>query len=266
MSKGLFDARRKISAVGGLLRQNNVINAVQSLHNGLQDMLRENLLKSERDEFERLLTDAVRAVSSNAKIREAFQMTLTYTPGDEAGLLANIRILLDTLEQLALDEAEKRFMELEAAKQRRFEEGVTALGAGNTEKAKEIFNALAGEYGTDITLLVNIAEAYEQAGLLEDAAFFLEKASAGDPQSAYIHNKRGILYRKMKRFEDSEQAFISALAITPDDPYIYFNSGRLYVDWQKWPEAQKAGSKALELEPEFNEAKMLAEYAAKRVN
>jgi tetratricopeptide (TPR) repeat protein len=100
--------------------------------------------------------------------------------------------------------------------------------------------------------------------MLDDAILFLENASALDHESAYIHNKRGILYRKMKRFEDSEKAFNAALAITPDDPYIYFNSGRLYVDWQKWPEAHNAAQKALEYQPGFNEAKMMADYVAKR--
>ncbi len=266
MSKSLFDARRKISQVNSLLRQNNVINAIQSLYGGLQEMLRQPLLKSEREEFEKLLTDAVRNVSSNKKVQEVFQMTLTYKPGDEVSLLENVRVLLDALEQVALGEAEKLFMEMEANKQRRFAEAEAALQAGNTAKAKEIFNALAAEHPKDVTLLVNIAEAYEKAGLLEDSAFFLEKASALDPQSAYIHNKRGILYRKMKRYDDSEKAFNAALAITPDDPYLYFNAGRLYVDWQKWPETHRAAQKALELQPGFNEAKMMAEYAAKRLN
>lgn len=265
MSKKLFDARRRISQVSSLLRQDNVINAIQSLYGGLQDMLREPLLKSERSEFESLLESTVRNVSSNKKVQEAFQMQLTYKPGEEAALLENVRILVDALEQLAIDEAEKRFMEMEADKKRRFDEGAAALASGNADKANEVFGGLAAEHDKDVSLLVNIAEAYEKAGMAEEAASYLEKASALDPNSAYIHNKRGILYRKMKRFEDSEKAFQAALAITPDDPYIYFNSGRLYLDWQKWSESHNFAQKALELQPDFNEAKMMAEYAAKRI-
>ena len=265
MSKGLFDARRKLAQSNSLIRQGNIINAVQSLHSGLQDMLREQLLKSERDEFENLLTQTVRQIGSNKQVLDVFQMRLEYTPGQEKELMENVKVLLDALEAVAIDEAAKRFMEIEADKECRFNEGVAALESGKAEKCREIFDALVKEHPNDVAMLVNMAEAYEKAGLLEEAATLLEKAAALDPGAAYIHNKRGIIYRKMKKYEQSEQAFNTALGITPDDPYLYFNIGRLYVDWQNWPKALDAAGKALELAPGFNEAKMMAEYAQKRI-
>lgn len=265
MSKSLFDARRKFTQTNSLLRQGNAINAVQSLYGGLQDMLRQPLLKSERGEFEQLLEQIVKNLSSNQQVLQVFQMKLTYTPGQEKDLMENIKVLLEALEAMALDEAAKRFMEIEADKQRRFSDGAAALEGGNTERGKEIFDSLLKEHGKDVALLVNMAEAYEKAGMLEEAAALLEKAAALDPGAAYIHNKRGIIYRKMKRLDASEEAFDKALEITPDDPYIYFNRGRVYVDSQRWAEALSSAQKALELAPEFNEAKMMADYAQKRV-
>lgn len=265
MSKGLFDARRKFTQTNSLLRQNNVINAVQSFYSGLQDMLREQLLKSERTEFENLLDQIVKNISNNPKVLAVFQMKLAYAPGQEKDLLDNIKVLLDALEAEALDEAAKRFMEIEADKGRRLAEGIAALEAGNAQRGKEIFNSLMAEHPKDVGMLVNMAEAYEKAGLLEEAAALLEKAAALDPGAAYIHNKRGIVYRKLKRFGESEAAFDAAIAITPDDPYLYFNKGRVFVDSQKWPVALSAAQKALELAPGFNEARMMAEYAQKRV-
>lgn len=265
MSKGLFDARRKLTQSNSLIRQGNIINAVQSLHGGLQDMLREQLLKSERDEFKKLLTQTVQQIGSNKQVLDIFQMKLEYTPGQEKELLENVKVLLDALEAIAIDEAAKHFMEIEADKQRRLAEGCAALEGGQQEKCRTIFEALLKEHPQDVSMLVNMAEAYEKSGLLDEAAALLEKAAALDPGAAYIHNKRGIVYRKMKKYALSEQAFKSALEITPDDPYLYFNIGRLYVEWEKWTEALFAGEKAMELAPGFNEAKMLAEYAQKRV-
>ena len=265
MSKGLFNARRKFAQTTPLLRQGNAINAIQSFYKGLQDMLREPLLKSERSEFENILDQIVKTIAANEKVMQAFQMRLTYTPGQEKELMENVKILLDALEAEAIDEAAKRFMEIEADKNRRLAEGVSALEDGKTQRGKEVFEDLLKEHGKDVGLLVNMAEAYEKAGLLEEAAVLLEQAAILDPGAAYIHNKRGIIYRKLKRFDQSEAAFGAAIAITPDDPYLYFNRGRVHVDSQRWPQALAEAKKALELSPGFNEAKMMAEYAQKRV-
>lgn len=265
MSKCLFDARRNFAQTAPLLRQGNAINAIQSFHKGLQDMLREPLLKSERTEFENILEQIVKTIAANEKVMKVLQMRLEYTPGQEKELMENVKLLLDALEAEALDEAAKRFMEIEADKARRLSEGTAALEAGNKERGKEIFDALVKEHPKDVALLVNMAEAYEKAGMLEEAAALLEQAAIHDPGAAYIHNKRGIVYRKMRCFEQSAAAFDQAIAITPDDPYLYFNKGRVFVDSQRWPEALTSAHKALELSPVFNEAKMMAEYAQKRV-
>lgn len=265
MAKGLFNARRKLAQANSLLRHGSVTNAVQSFYSGLQDMLSEPLLKSEREEFETLLGQIVNSISSNQQVLKVFQMKLAYTPGQEKELLENSKILLDVLETAVVDEAAKRFIEMEADKERKLSDGITALEINNNKRAQALFDALLKEHPQDVSLLVNIAEAYEKHGLFEEAAALLEKAAALDPGAAYIHNKRGIIYRKMKRFDDAESAFSAALAITPDDPYLYFNRGRTFVDSQKWQEALAAGQKALELLPGFQEAKMLADYAKKRV-
>ena len=265
MSKQLFDARRQIAQVGSLLRQGSCVNAVQSLYNGLQAMISEPLLKSERKEFSSSIDNAVKAVAADKKIREQFALQISYTPGNELGLMDTLRILLDSLQALAMDEMEKLFREREERKQAKFAKGVAELSAGNVNGAKDTFDALATGFNTDVALLVDIAEAFEKAGLQEESALYLEKADKLDSDSAYIKNKLGIVYRKMQRYADSENAFKNAIILVPDDPYVYFNSGRLYLDWKKWAQAKQAADKAIECQPGFNEAKMLADYAAKRM-
>jgi len=150
MSKALFDARRKISQVNTSLRGHRIVNAVESLHSGLQNMLSEPLLKSERREFEKLLDDAVKSISSNKKFREDHHLLLTYQAGKERELLGDLRVLLDSLETLAVDEMEKKLQQQEAAKQARLMEGENALMAGDLEKADAIFCALANEFDQDV--------------------------------------------------------------------------------------------------------------------
>ncbi|MDL2285750.1 hypothetical protein LJB93_03295 [Desulfovibrio sp. OttesenSCG-928-F07] len=111
-------------------------------------------------------------------------------------------------------------------------------------------------------MLIKIAEACEKANLFEDAAYYLELAIKKSPDSAYIHNKRGILYRKMKCFNFAEDAFNRALSIDRADPYIYYNLSRLYADWEKWLESKTAAQKALDILPDFKEAVTMYKFAA----
>lgn len=259
MSKELFDARRSISQVKSLLRQDNFPSAVQALHKGLQGVLSQTLLKSESREFENMLAEAVYALSSQKKSLERFPLALEYAPGKERELLGSLSLLLEAMTSEAALEAEKRFQEEESKKKGLLAEGEAALLAGDKPRAGEIFNSLAGDVG----LLVDIAEAYERAAQLEEAAVYLEKALAGDLCSAYLHNKRGVLYRKLKNFPRAEEAFSSAIKLTPDDPYLYFNAGRLYMDWGKWPQTREYALKALELRGDFAEAQKMAAYAEK---
>jgi tetratricopeptide (TPR) repeat protein len=206
----------------------------------------------------------VKTIATDKKIREQAGFKFGYTPGSEVKLRDDLKILLDSLKAGALDEAEKLFRECEARKKYLFGQGVAELSAGKVNEAKGIFDALATEFNTDIALLVDIAEAYEKAGMLEEAALYLEKADKLDPGDAYIKNKLGIIYRKLRRFEASEAAFKKAIILVPDDAHVYFNSGRLYLDLKKWAEAKIAADKALECQPDFNEARMMADYAAKQ--
>lgn len=265
MSKALFDARRQIAQVSTLLRQNNVVNAVQTLYGGVQVMVTQSLLKSEKDEFSNLISESVKNIAVNEIIRSRFAMQIVYNPGEEKRLMEQLRILLDSLEASAVSEAEKAFQERERKKREKFQKGATELGEGRVEVGKGIFESLASEYPTDVSLLVDMAEVYEKAGLLREAADLLEKALEHDQRSAYIHNKLGILYRKTKAYEKSDEHFKAAILLVPDDPYIYFNAGRLYVDSERWADAHAAAVRALECDPGFAEAQKLADYAKKRI-
>ncbi|MDR2504370.1 MAG: hypothetical protein LBD82_08355 [Deltaproteobacteria bacterium] len=265
MSKVLFDARRKLSQVNSLLRQDHVTNAIEFLQSGLKGMLSEPLLKSERREFERLLDEALRNIMSNQKIKHTFQLQILYQPGSEHKLQEDIALLAELMETEEADDAAISFQHQEEEKQHRLDEGEQALVAKNEDRANILFNSLTKEYEHDVLLLVNIAEAYEKTAHLDEAINFMEKAVLLDADSAYILNKCAILHRKKRDFASAEKFFNDAMKITPDDPHLYFNCGRLYADWEKWTKAHASAQKALELQPDFNEARLMYEYAQKRL-
>ncbi|MDR2825398.1 MAG: tetratricopeptide repeat protein [Deltaproteobacteria bacterium] len=265
MSKELFDARKKLSSVGTLVKQGKITNAIQCFYTGLQTMVSGSLLKSEREEFVHFIETAVDEVNYSKKIRDEFQISLSYKPGQESQLLEGVRSLLQSMEQTALSEAENVFKALEAQKKNRLTQLAGELVANNVEQAKNLAESMATDYFDDSGQFVDISEAFEHAGLNDDAIAYMEKARKLDPNAAYILNKLGILYRRGKNMEESEKMFTTALSRTPDDPYIHFNKGRLYVDWQKWKQAESSALAALSLLPEFEEAKKMAAYVAKRV-
>ena len=265
MSKGLFDARKKLGGVGAMLRQDKVANAVQMLYSGLQEMMREPLLKSERSEFTQILDTAVKDLNANKKIQKQFNITVTYTPGEESDLLETVRMLMETLDSMALEEADNAYREREARKKANLEKAIREIEAGNLPTARVICSSMASECSDDVVMMVDIAEAFEKAGCVDDAIDYMEKARRLDSKAAYILNRLGILHRKAKNFSESEKMFTEAESRTPDDPYLRFNKGRLYIDWQKWRQALEAANAALALQPDFAEAQKMADYAAKRV-
>ncbi|MDR2892044.1 MAG: tetratricopeptide repeat protein [Deltaproteobacteria bacterium] len=265
MSKTLFDARKKLSSVGAMLRQDKVANAVQVLYNGLQEMMREQLLRSEREEFTNIIDTAVKDLNANKKIQKQFNITITYTPGEEGELLETIRLLMETLDSLALEEADQAYRDREARKKANLEKAISEIEAGNLSAARVLCASIAAENSDDVVALVDIAEAFERAGQLQDAIEYMEKARRLDGQASYILNRLGILHRKARNFNESEKMFSEAEIHTPDDPYLLFNKGRLYIDWQKWQQALEAANASLNLQPDFSEARKMAEYAAKRI-
>jgi tetratricopeptide (TPR) repeat protein len=265
MSKELFEARKKLSAVCTLIKQGKITNAVQNLHGGLQIMLGESLLKSEKNEFARFIENSVRELNQNKQIREEFQLSLSYAPGHESQLLDSVRVLLEAMEQGALSAAEQSFKAREAQKKDRLGQLENELAGKNTEAVKNLATAMAADYPDDAGMFVDISELFERAGLNDEAVAYMEKARKIDPDAAYILNKLGILYRRAGKMEESEKMFAAAESHTPDDPYIHFNKGRLYVDWKLWKEAENSARAALVLQPEFAEAEKMAAYAAKRV-
>ncbi|MDR1241496.1 MAG: tetratricopeptide repeat protein [Deltaproteobacteria bacterium] len=265
MSKELFEARKKLSSVSSLAKQGKLTNAVQCFHRGLQIMLAESLLKSEKSEFARFIEAGVREINNNKQMREQFQISLSYAPGHESLLLDSVRALLEAMEQSALSEAEQAFKARETQKKADLERLAGELAAKNMESARSLAESMAADYSDDAGLLVDISEAFEHAGLNDEAIIYMEKARKLDPDAAYILNKLGILHRRGKNMEEAEKMFTAAERHTPDDPYIHFNKGRLYVDWQKWKQAETSACAALALFPEFGEAKKMAAYIAKRV-
>ncbi len=256
---------RDLSRVGGMIRQDKPIPAVQAARAAAQTMRRSQLLRAEHEEFSRLLGEACGHIGNNPKIRKLFPLALEYRPGEEGVLYESLSELLEILEEDASGQAAEVLRLMEERKREMLAKGNGELEAGNVPLARATFNALDAEFPGDAGLGVDIAESYLKHNLYEDAARHLEKAHNVANASAHVYNRLGIALRRIKRFDIAEENFKRALALEPSDPNLYFNLGRVYLDHGLWREAQAAGEKAFALDPAFVEADKLARYAAKKL-
>lgn len=263
MSADLTKARQQLASIRTYLRMGKPQPAVQALHSTILTILKTPLMKSERDEFERLLEDGVYLVTADPQVKQIFPLQVIYEHGKERELLDDLRGLLEAFDCTIRDEAEEAMRLLEERKQKMLKEASDLLAKGDHEAAKAKFQLIAREYKDDSELLGYIGELLLQAGLYEEAIVYLESALEMSPELAHLYNHIGMALRKLKKFETAEKYYLKASNYLGRDPNLFFNMGRLYVDWAQWDKALKTAEAALKLEPEFVEAQKMATYVRK---
>lgn len=263
MSTELTKARQQLASIRTYLRQGKPQPAVQALHSTVLTILKTPLMKSEREEFERLLEDSVYHLTADPQVKKLYPKPIRYEPGHERELLDNMRGLLEAFDVTIRDEAEDMLRALEERRKKLLEEAAALLAKGEKEEAIRIMQILAQENKDDSALLGRIGELFLQAGCYEEAISYLGNALEMSPELAHLYNKIGMALRKVKKFETAEKYYLKASAYLGRDPNLFFNLGRLYVDWGNWAKAIKAADAALKLEPEFVEARKMAAYARK---
>jgi tetratricopeptide (TPR) repeat protein len=119
--------------------------------------------------------------------------------------------------------------------QMQFDNAVAAMNAGNTASAEQSFRAMSVAYPTFAGPLLNLAILQTKAGKLEDAQKALNDAIARKP-SAAAYNQLGIVYRRLGRFKEADEAY--QRAIQEDESYAlaYLNLGVLCDLYLQQPE------------------------------
>jgi len=264
MSAELTKARSQINKVGTFLKQSKPLPAVSALYEAILTVLRSSLMKAEREEFTKLITDAVMLLNGDRNLREFYPLVLNYKPGTEKELADELLNVLSELQASAVEEA-KDFI---AEKGQRIEKGLADIKALVDEKrldeAKPMAWKLSREYPHDSDLRARIAEIFITGGLYEEAFSYLDEAIELSPDQIHLYNRIGIVLRKLHKYDIAEKYFMRAVEFAKSDPNLYFNLGRVYLDWQRWDKAEKSSRLALRLLPSFVEAHKLLNFALKK--
>ncbi len=263
MSTELIKARQRLTTVRTQLKQGKSMPAVQAVHDALILILKSSLMKSEKDEFSRQIGDAVNALNADPGLRKIYPLVIQYAPGEEKALLDSIYELLQEMQNLVTEDAQKDLAELEKRKAALLTQAQGLLDAGKFEEAKVLFDQLVAEFPSDTDLKADIADRFLKVGRYQDALGYLEEALRHDPNAIHLYNRIGIVLRKMQDFATAERYYLKALEITRQDEFLYFNIGRLYIDWKKWAKVEEAAKKALEVNPQFAEAEKMRAFARK---
>jgi hypothetical protein len=103
MSTELIKARTNLAKVGTYLKQEKILPAVMSLNDALSCIMRNPLMKQERDEFQAIMEDAVLKLSIDSNFKKISPIALTYEPGNEKALLELVQTLMGELHEEALE-------------------------------------------------------------------------------------------------------------------------------------------------------------------
>ncbi len=259
----LATARRQLSSIKSIIRQEKFFSAVQTLRDAVITVFREPLMKAEKEEFERLISDAAYHIVCDPHVRKSAALELKYEPGKEREFLDGLNMLLETFDGQFQDDAQESIRQLEEKRRQGLERGQQKLDAGQIDGARAVFSVLVRENQENHELKADIGERFLRAGEYSDAVQYLGDALEGMPGAAHIYNSLAMAQRKMGQYAEAEQSYIKAGVGGYKDSHLFFNLGRLYIDWKKWDKAVQAAQGALQLDPNFVEARKLMAYATK---
>jgi len=264
MAASLTKARSQITKVSTFLKQEKLLPAASSLYEALISMLKTQLMKAEKDEFARMIADAVYTLNNDANLRKVYPLTLNYVPGEEKELAESLRELVNALQDSAVDEAKEKISDIKERKEAGLKEGMALIVENRVDDARRLLEKLAHEFPKDSELKAQIADLFIKGELFEDAFQYLDQALEMSPDQIHLYNRIGIVLRKLKKFEIAEKYFMRAVGYAKNDANLYFNLGRVYVDWQRFDKVEKASRLALRLKPDFLEARKMLNFALKR--
>jgi tetratricopeptide (TPR) repeat protein len=264
MSSELTKARAQINKVRTYLKQGKPLPAVSALYEAIVAMLRTPLIKSEKEEFNKLILDAVLLLNGDRTLRQVYPLILNYTPGTERELADVLLNLLGELQATVVEEAKDLIADKEQRIEQGLAEGKLLIEEKRFDEAKAVLDKLTREFPRDADLKARIAELFICGELFEEAFRYLDEAIELSPDQIRHYNRIGIVLRKLHKYDIAEKYFMRAVDYAKTDPNLYFNLGRVYLDWGRWDKAERASRLALRLSPSFIEARKLLNFSLKK--
>lgn len=260
----ITQARKHLMNIVVTLRDGKIESALKSVIFGLFIYIKHGnlLIRQEKKEFQDLLTKGVHLLSLDSTIKELSQEPLEYTPKKELELLASLRALPGEIEALRTQRVGEKAEARSQSRVDRLEKGRQLLQQKYFDGAVQHFKRLCDDFPEDTALFAEIGKMLFDINHIESITF-LEKAVVYNPCDHKSHAMMGLAFRKLKKFDQAEEAYRKALDTAPDNINYLFNLSRVYIDSGNWTKAQEALHRVLEIDPDLEPAKKGLEFATR---
>lgn len=260
----ITQARKHLMNIVVTLKDGNVESALKSVIFGLFIFMKHGnlLIRQEKKEFQELLTKAVHLLSLDMTIKELCKEPLEYVQKKELELLSRLRALPEAIQVLRRQRVEQKTEALTQSRLDRLDKGKQLLQQKYFDGAIQHFKRLCDDFPGDQALFAEIGKILFDINHIESITF-LEMAVAIDPGDHKSYAMMGVAFRKIRKFEQAEQAYRSALEAAPENVNYLFNLSRVYIDSGNWLKAQEALRRVLEIEPDLEPARKGLEFATR---
>lgn len=264
MSADLSYIRRQLSNVRSLINKDKIIPAMRAVKEALLAMRKNTLLRSEREEFEMLIEDAVYFVNMHKAVKESGFGGLTYVRGEESKILDQFSLFISAFENELQESAQESYLKMIEKRNELFNSALEKIESGDFAAACKLFDSISKKFPRDSGFHAEVAGQLLRVKMYEESLSYFEKAILIDSECTTLYNDYAMVLRKQGRFREAEDAYKKALQLDDKNPHLFFNLGRVYLDKEEWDLAAEAGKKAMNLDLEFEEAAKLYTYAKKK--
>ena len=156
-----------------------------------------------------------------------------------------IKLAKKKSEEGSLEEAKCIYQDVlvKFPKNKRARDGIKALAGGPAGKVSKVQEPPQDQ----LQSVINLYNQGQFQEVLEQATILLQEY----PNSSFLYNSCGVVYKELGRLDASIEAYNKALAIKPDYTVAYNNMGNALKDQGNLEEAIEAYNKALAIRPDY---------------
>jgi tetratricopeptide (TPR) repeat protein len=125
---------------------------------------------------------------------------------------------------------------------------------GNFQAAVNIYNLILAKVPDSAAVHNNRGVTLQEMKRYDDALASFDKAIALKPDFAEAYNSRSAVFQKMKRYVDALASYDRAIALKPDYANAHYNRGSTLKKMNRYDDALASFDKAIALKPDHAEA------------
>jgi tetratricopeptide (TPR) repeat protein len=140
--------------------------------------------------------------------------------------------------------------------------GICQMEAEQYADAINSFTKALEGYGDDITIIYKLAQAYEKAGQIDQAAATYEKLAQLTPEDTKrYYNMVIMMYNTAKMPEKASEVAKKLVELDPNDTEALYNLGYMYVQMENYENAIDTFNKVIEKNPGMEYAHLQLGYS-----